>query len=216
MKQIIPYEKEISFGVKIAEISSISLEEGFKIKEDEILGEFIVSGEYKTHEISVNRESFLYKLPFSVTLTDNIDINSVNLEIKDFYYDVIKENVLKVNIEFEISADEIEDVREIEEEKEDFIVPFIEPEEENIRFDDIIDNKDEETRDVVDNQMILNSAVEKEDSYVTYHVHIVREDDTLESICQKYNSNIDTIKSINNMSDISLGDKIIIPENNGE
>lgn len=210
MKQIIPYEKEISFGVKIAEISSISLEEEFKIKEDEILGEFIVSGEYKTHEISVNRENFLYKLPFSVTLTDNIDINSVNLEIKDFYYDVIKENILKVNIEFEISADEIEDVRE------DFIVPFIEPEEENIRFDDIIDAKDEETRDAVDNQMILNSAVEKEDSYVTYHVHIVREDDTLESICQKYNSNIDTIKSINNMSDISLGDKIIIPENNGE
>ena len=46
MNCIIPYTKEIPFNSKIKEITSISLEHEMNINEGEILGNFIVSGEY--------------------------------------------------------------------------------------------------------------------------------------------------------------------------
>ena len=49
MKMSIPYEKEIVFNTKIAEITSISLEYEANVLDDDIEGEFIVSGDYKIH-----------------------------------------------------------------------------------------------------------------------------------------------------------------------
>ena len=72
MKMSIPYEKEIVFNTKIAEITSISLEYEANVLDDDIEGEFIVSGDYKIHELSVNKEPFKYRIPFSVSLTDDI------------------------------------------------------------------------------------------------------------------------------------------------
>ena len=71
MNCIIPYTKEIPFNSKIKEITSISLEHEMSINEGEILGNFIISGEYKAHELSVNKESFEHVLPFSIDLTEN-------------------------------------------------------------------------------------------------------------------------------------------------
>ena len=49
------------------------------------------------------------------------------------------------------------------------------------------------------------------DNYYTYKVYIVREGDTIESICNKYNVDISNIKEYNNIENINIGDKIIIP-----
>ena len=56
MNLIIPFTKDIKFNTNISEILSISLEHDYTINDGELLGNFTVSGEYKTHEVSVNRE----------------------------------------------------------------------------------------------------------------------------------------------------------------
>ena len=100
MKMNIPYEKEIVFNTKIADITSISLEYEANVLEEDIEGEFIVSGDYKIHELSVNKEPFKYRIPFSVSLTDDIIRDSIKYDINNFTYEVIDDDTLKVNIEF--------------------------------------------------------------------------------------------------------------------
>ena len=129
MNCIIPYTKEIAFNSKIREITSISLEHEMSINEGEILGNFIVSGEYKAHELSINKESFEYVLPFSIDLTERVIEDSINFNITDFSYEILNDNTLKVMIEFTVEAEEKEE-EETEKRDEVFIKPVEEiPEE---------------------------------------------------------------------------------------
>ena len=70
---------------------------------------------------------------------------------------------------------------------------------------------DHETQDT-----IIDSLKVEDDNFVTYHVHIVRENDTIETICAKYSAQIESIKNINDIEEINLGDKIIIPQTQNE
>ena len=108
MNCVIPYTKEIVFKTKIAEISSISLEHEMNINDTELLGNFIVSGDYKSHELSVNKEEFSYTLPFSIEITENIDLDTIDFSITDFSYEIKGDNTLKVFIEFSVLASEKE------------------------------------------------------------------------------------------------------------
>ena len=49
--------------------------------------------------------------------------------------------------------------------------------------------------------------------YLTYKIYIVKENDTIESIISKYSVSKELLDSYNDLSDIKLGDKIIIPTN---
>lgn len=135
MKMNIPYEKEIVFNTKIADITSISLEYEANIFDEDIEGEFIISGDYKIHELSVNKEPFKYRIPFSVSLTDDIIRDSIKYDINNFTYEVIDEDTLKVNIEFGVDYEVVKEKIAKEENKE--LVK------EAITFD----NEDEETND---------------------------------------------------------------------
>ena len=118
MKMNIPYEKEIVFNTKIADITSISLEYEANIFDEDIEGEFIVSGDYKIHELSVNKEPFKYRIPFSVSLTDDIIRDSIKYDINNFTYEVIDEDTLKVNIEFGVDYEVVKEKIAKEENKE--------------------------------------------------------------------------------------------------
>ena len=59
--------------------------------------------------------------------------------------------------------------------------------------------------------IILNSIQEKEEEFASYHIHIVNNTDSLESICVKYNTDMNTLKEYNTIDTISIGDKLIIP-----
>ena len=233
MNCIIPYTKEIPFNSKIREIISISLEHEMTVNNGEILGNFIVSGEYKAHELSVNKESFEHVLPFSIDLNEKIIKETVKFNITDFSYEILNDNILKVMIEFTVEGEEKE---EEEENKEDI---FIEPEEEipeeieiitprtEVIEDDEVEKENlrEETkeeielekeniieRDVVNNSMINETVNKATDSYKTYHVHIVKENESLEMICEKYKASKNTLEEYNNLTEIIPVDKLIIPE----
>ena len=57
-----------------------------------------------------------------------------------------------------------------------------------------------------------NNIVNEIDEYIIYHIHIVQEGDTIDSIMKEYDVNMDDIKEYNDLSNIVIGSKIIIPE----
>lgn len=202
MDFIIPYTKEITFDTKIAAIESISLEHEMDINESEILGNFIVSGEYKSHELSANKESFERTIPFSVDLPDNIDKDTITLDITDFTYEIEKEDILKVIIEVNLKAKEI-----IKDEREDL-------EEEISKQEEIFEKPEEQIDETIvdDAKEEIREQDKKEDDYITYHVHIYKEGEDLETICSKYKSNINILKDYNDINNLKENDKLIIPE----
>ncbi len=231
MKSIVPYTKEIPFTSKIAEICSISLEHELEITDTEISGDFIVSGEYRSHEVSVNKEPFAYKLPFSVDVTDTILKDSIDFEITDFTYEILHDDTLKVDIQFCVTAEEApveeereneeEEIEEVEEEeeavdgqKEEFLEEIHEMlEDGNIEeyLEEPNDNAKEERLDEESENLILESATDKNSEFVTYHIHIVHDGDTIESICATYQTDVQTLKEYNQVDTLAVGDKIVIP-----
>lgn len=224
MNCIIPFTKDIKFNTTISEVVSISLEHEFTANPEEILGNFIISGEYKTHEVSVNKERFEHVLPFSVNLTNKIDSDSVDFAIEDFTYEIVDKDTLKVNIEYSINAQEI---------KEGVFEPVEEPRD---TFEEMLDSIDEEIDTRKDEEMlniieeakeddrpenlekeetaILESIGSKEETFVTYRIHVMQESDTIESICTKYNTSSSLLGEYNDLSTVTIGDKIIIPDIN--
>ena len=200
LKNIIPYEKDIEFDTKITEITSISLEHQERTLDDEIEGEFLISGDYKIHPISVNKEKFTYKIPFTIELTDNIDKDSISIDINDFTYDIKDNNILSLKIELSFDYIEKEEVQDVE---------IIEDKEEELdrEINDIISNQD----DNEDNNTKIINSMTSESTYVTYHVYVVSMEDSIESICQKFNVSKDTLHEYNEFESINVGDKLLIP-----
>ena len=69
------------------------------------------------------------------------------------------------------------------------------------------------SEDFIDNEMnsIFNNFSEKDEKFVSYYVHIVIENDNIDTICLKYGVSVEKIKEYNNIDQIALGSKIIIP-----
>lgn len=227
MNLTIPFTKDIKFSSNISEILSISLEHEYTVNELGVLGNFIVSGEYKTHEVSVNKENFEKVLPFSVDLTNKIDTDSLDFAIEDFTYELKDKNTLKVNIEYSIKANPLkeevfESVEDANETLEDML-DNIDLEEKEERNDEVIEEKMEEKEDIEEQrdtvseeekETVISSTLEKEESFITYNIHIMQSNDTIENICAKYNTNTSILEEYNDISKVSVGDKIIIPEIN--
>ena len=104
MKENLKIEKELLFKNNIKDITSISLDNDYKINKQQITGNFIINGEYKIHEISINKEKFNFKIPYSYDINNDIDTSTVKVDITNFTYDYKKDELL-VNIEYKITGD---------------------------------------------------------------------------------------------------------------
>ena len=79
---------------------------------------------------------------------------------------------------------------------------------------DTVDETREDTEeDMTSENVIITGASNTPDEYTTYHIHIVKEGETIETICTMYNSNLSLLNDYNDLSEVSKGMKIIIPEN---
>ena len=58
---------------------------------------------------------------------------------------------------------------------------------------------------------LFNQFSKDSEVYVTYNVLIIRDGDTIDSILEKYNVTEDELKKYNDLSNLQLGDKLIIP-----
>ena len=210
MRHIIPFSKEIVFKTNIATITSISLEHEEKIYDGEVNGDFIIFGDYKVHSDTTEKELFKYRLPFTTLIPDNIIKDSVKIEIVDFNYEIIDKDVLKVDISFSLEGNLKEEVETVEEDRK--------YEKELDQFLDNIIEKEEDIKEVREDKEEINEPreieVKKEDKdeYITYHIHIVKEEETIEVIMKTYGVSLDYLKEYNDISNINVGDKIIIPQ----
>lgn len=212
MKKIVPFSNNIKFNTKIYEITSISLEHNLKMQDDEnIKGDFVISGNYKMNEISINEEPFIYSLPFEITLDSKYDTNKMKIDVDDFSFEILNEEVLKVNIDVLIDGVElikpdviIDEINERKDEEDDLINIF----EDDIEIKSEIAPEKEKEKEVTS---IFNSIDNMTENYVSYHVHIVRDNDNIESICSLYKVSKDDLFLYNDIKDIMVGDKIIIP-----
>ena len=215
MNEIIPLNKDIIFKTRIGEISNISLEHDYKIDNDMVIGSIDISGSYKMTEASVNYEDFIYTIPFSSALSKKIKEESLKIEIDDFKYK-FNRDILSVNIDLLLSCDEL---KEESFNMEEFLNREIEIEDNKI--DDIIDISDNDNivnfddininNNISEISNITNNIINEEKKYYKYKVYIVRVNDTLDGICDKYNVSINDIKEYNEITNINVGDKIIIP-----
>ena len=219
MKEIIPIKKDIIFKTKIGELNNISLDYDYKINEDVVTGTVAISGTYKMTEASVIEEEFYYTIPFEVAISKRIDKDTIKIDIDDFKYTI------------ELSCEEIREEEPIKEEYDldNYINNYFEDKDINLlneeHSEEIKDNNINTTIDtdinLEKNDIDLNSninnitnIINNENKYYTYKVYIVREGDTIETICSKYNVNVNDIKEYNNINEINIGDKIIIPQIN--
>ena len=205
MKKIVPFTKDIKFN-NIYEINSISLEHNLAIKEDGIIsGNFIVSGTYKMTSNSINVDEFSYNLPFEISIDKKYDTRNVTTDINDFYYEVIDNNILSIDIE--VLIDNLEEIKENENmnENSEKIIDI-----EDDRNLDIETPLEEKTKETVSS---IFENLDDNENYVTYKVHIITENDTTESIIQKYEITNEKLEMYNDLSELKIGKKLIIPTN---
>ena len=244
MKKIIPFEKELMFKTKVCEITAISIEHNYKMEDDDLIsGNFLISGEYKMTEGSINREKFEYTIPFDIALDSRYDTNNIVVDIDDFNYSIINNDILKVRIVLYIDGDLIKNnennqlelknnnneikeesinlEKEVEEPQIEKSVNYDRKEEKELPKEDVqpeielnIENINVNNNSVEDDSKYESSLfnnLESGETYSTYHVYIVKEEDTIDKIMEKYSVSKEDLSNYNDLNDIKPGDKVIIP-----
>ena len=230
MNQKIEFKKDCMLKTYVSSITDISLTHDYKILDDTIEGYFDVTGSYKVTMSSVETESFMFTIPFTIALSSLIDKDTIDLKLSDFNYSVEKD-VLHLKMFLDMDYQEIEIKEEVEdsEEIDNMINDLMDKESttnikspsefhNEVMLDNVIDSKEEvSTKEKVSEKnfnTIFNEV--KESNFSKYKVYIMRSEDTLESILVKYNVTMDEIKEYNDIDNINIGSKIVIPYNKNE
>lgn len=230
MNQKIEFKKDCMLKTYVSSITDISLTHDYKILDDTIEGYFDVTGSYKVTMSSVETESFMFTIPFTIALSSLIDKDTIDLKLSDFNYSVEKDVLhLKMFLDMDYQEIEIKEDTEDNEEIDNMINDLIDKESttnikspsefhNEVMLDNVIDSKEEvSTKEKVSEKnfnTIFNEV--KESNFSKYKVYIMRSEQTLESILVKYNVTMDEIKEYNDIDNINIGSKIVIPYNKNE
>ena len=210
MKKKVTFEKSIEFPTMIGEVSEISLDHKLKfVDESSVEGHLLLTGKYKMTEASRLEEDFNYEIPCEIALTEKLDLNTTNVEISDFYYEIENENTLVCHIELLVEGLELLDEEEVVLERE---CDGDKVEEKEIELPIIEEEKEEIVEEPVETINSLFSNLDDEnDKYGTFVVYIVRQNETINSIIEKYHTTIDELEKYNDLKEINIGTKLIIP-----
>ena len=233
MKQTIPFTKDITFKSQIGELTSISLDNDLTLKgEDLITGNFYISGTYKMLDTVLNPEKYSYKIPVEIAISDEYDTFDSTIDIDDFTYEVegdtlkIKvvvaiDNLVKKEKEMETDNNEDEDTDDLEDLREDKLNEEEIQEELKKEVDEKIEstsevenNIDKEDKKKKDRKTFLEKKEElkkEKDNYLTYSVYVVKDEDTITSIKEKYKVTEEEISDYNDISLFKPGMKLVIP-----
>lgn len=131
-------------------------------------------------------------------LEDSSDTEIVNVE-DNRCIDMEEKNLKSDNVEesLETNNDVKEEIKEIRDNKI----------EERETKDKKIDKADEVNKKI---KTLFNTDNNAEE-YITYQIYIIRDGDTVDSIIAKYDIDVESLKEYNDISDLKIGDKIIIP-----
>ena len=234
MRQVIPFNKDIKFKTKIDSITSISLEHSLKLNKDNLIsGSFTVSGDYKITDNSLKQEEFNYNIPFDIVLDNSYKTDESTIDIDDFYYEIVDDDILRINIDVSIEGEideplpieesilnSFDEENESDELRDSYVFKSddnidIKKESENNMVEEIKDEIEEEKTESKSVESMFNAINNEEDeTFSTYLVHIVKENETIESIIKKYNITKEMFLEYNKEDEIAVGNKLVIPSNN--
>lgn len=222
MKKIISFEKKLEFPSMVGEITSISLDHTLEFKSPTLIeGAFLIAGSYKLTEASCIEDNFNFKVPTEIMLTENIDVSTGKITVDDFFYeieddenlvchiDVLVEGLEEVFIEeppLEEVERHVEEIRECDgDQNKEIEIPHREEE---------LKEELEEIEELVEEQQSLFSNLkDDEDTFTTYSIYIIRQDETIQTVLEKYKITKEALEEYNDLSNIVEGSKVIIPVN---
>ena len=206
MKKTIPFTKDITFKTKIGEITSISLDNDLMLKgEDLISGNFYISGSYKMLETSTILEEYSYKIPCEIGISEEYDTFDASIDIDDFYYEIIDDEILRINIV--VAIDNLK-----KKEKEEKVVEELPQEKEVLEENRCIEEEIEKPN--ISFLEVKEKAKKETDNYLTYKVYIFKDVDSIEDVLEKYKITKEDLENYNNLEDIVPGVKLVIPSIN--
>ena len=221
MKKIISFEKKLEFPSMVGEITSIALEHTLEFKSPTLIeGAFLITGTYKLTEASCIEDNFNFKVPTEIMLTENIDITTGKITVDDFFYEIENDESLVCHIDVlvegleEIFIEEqplqeverqIEEIRECDgDENKEIEIPHKEQRE---------DVKEEIEELVLEEQSLFSNLKDDKDTFTTYSIYIIRQDETIQTVLEKYKITKEELEEYNDLSNITEGSKVIIPVN---
>ena len=186
-----------------------------------------VDSKYSLKNVKVDIDDFYYEIEDDDVvlhidlLVDNLEYEEEELESIITKHDEREDDELdKIFDEEEIDdieLDDKEDVKLDDDRKIDEIKPLDKEEQKEEKTvnkeEDLFKELDEKIVDVKTSPKvpIFETFDPKNETYVTYNVHIVREEDNIETICLKYGVTKEELSYYNDISIIKLGDKLIVP-----
>ena len=204
-------------------INDISVNE--EVFEKEVLFDITLDDKYDASKVKIDIDNFYYEIINDEYLRVHIDVLVQNL--------VYVKNEVKMIDEVEKPELVIPDVPTSEDKKnEERSDDLVENEKEIIKTNEerkkenILEEKNSENskenieiseNNIVEENIASNisaSFLNETEKYVTYKVHIIRENETIDDIKEKYGIDKEELEKYNSLDNIVIGSKIIIPTNN--
>lgn len=177
-----------------------------------------IDDKYSLNDVKVEIDDFYYEIDDEEVilhidvLIDNLEYAQEEIENIITKHESMKDDLVlsrevdkSVFEEIDDSIEEtiIENISEMSKERDD----------DQIKIEDLFKELDEKVVDVkVEEKIPIYETFNlKNETYVTYNVHIVREDDNIDSICSKYGVTKEELSYYNDITIIKLGDKLVVP-----
>lgn len=222
MNKIIPFTKVITLNEEFDEIKKIALDNLLKLDDPyTIKGDLVIYGSYLKEEEEVE---FKNNIPVEIAIDSKYDTSKCVIDIEDFYYEIINNQNLRIKIE--LNLDDLY-YKEVKEEVNELVLEDNRNEVDSLEKDilkdldllqnDIVNEKNIEKKEVLENEHSFNEKMEKvlndkeQPEYSLYRIYMVNDGDTLESILEKYKVTKDDLIPFNDLDNIKVGTKLIIP-----
>ena len=224
MRKVISFDKKLEFKTMIGEVTSISLDPNLSFSDDsDISGDLVISGKYKLTAASRLEDDFVFSLPVEIALSEKLEEETRNVYIDDFRYEVEEDDTLNCHIDLvdedsSFSEENLEKIEEIQISSDSSDMREQSISEEQITNEIVLDNTGiEEVAEVEPEKeghnvgSLFSSFKDSDESFATYSVYIVRENDTIDTIMNKYQVHREELEDYNDLDNLIVGTKIIIP-----
>ncbi len=206
---------------KMTEASTI--EEDFT---EEIPVSIELDEKYDTKDVTVAIDDFYYEIINENVLRVHVDIAVDNLELKEETREVEEmEHLTLEEDQDEVDVKEVEKVPESEPIREAVTLPSLEevPEvtmesapipvevKEQVEKLEVPSNSNPNPPQQASMNSIFSAFDNTEETFSTYYVYLVQENDTVDSIIDKYKTTRECLQDYNDLDDIKVGSKLIIP-----
>lgn len=209
-------EFEITGRYKMTEASRIEEDFNYKIPVEILLTEKV---ELTTAKADV--EDFYYEIENDDTMICYIDVKIEGVELieeleekeEPILIDVVQKEERCIEIEeVEPIVQENNEKKQIQDQKEKEL-PNRECDSEYIKTNDQKENAKEEITPEFNQKVgsLFSSFKDSDETFTTYSVYILRQDETIQTIIEKYSTTKEELEKYNDLTNLSIGTKLIIP-----